>query len=46
MRDAKREYYTNEINNSAGDMSKMWKTLKELLLKKGQFKYVSINIKE
>ena len=31
MRDAKREYYTNEINNSAGDMSKMWKTLKELL---------------
>ena len=31
MRDAKRKYYTNEINNSAGDMSKMWKTLKELL---------------
>ena len=31
MRDAKREYYTNEINNSQGDMSKMWKTLKELL---------------
>ena len=30
MRDAKREYY-NEINNSAGDMSKMWKTLQELL---------------
>ena len=34
MRDAKRDYYTNEINNSAGDMSKMWKTLKELLPKK------------
>ena len=44
IRDAKREYYTNEINNSAGDMSKMWK--KNYCLKKGQFKYVSINIKE
>ncbi len=31
MRDAKREYYTNEINDSAGDMGKMWKTLKDLL---------------
>ena len=38
MRNAKREYYTNEINNSVGDMSKMWKTLKELLPnKKGNF---------
>ncbi len=31
MKDAKKEYYTNEINDSAGDMSKMWKTLKQLL---------------
>lgn len=31
VNDAKREYYTNEINNAAGDMSKIWKTLKELL---------------
>ena len=34
VNDAKREYYTNEINNAAGDMSKMWKTLKELLQNK------------
>ena len=29
MRDAIREYkyYNNEINNSAGDMGKVWKTL-------------------
>ncbi|XP_072037659.1 uncharacterized protein [Amphiura filiformis] len=31
MKDAKRDYFTNEINSSAGDTKKMWKTLKELL---------------
>ena len=31
MKDAKKRYYTNESNNAAGDMGKMWKTLKELL---------------
>ena len=31
MKDAKREYYTNEINSAAGNSKKMWKTLKELL---------------
>ncbi len=31
MKEAKREYYTNKINDSAGDIKNMWKTLKELL---------------
>ena len=31
MKEAKRDYYTNKINDSAGNMSNMWKTLKELL---------------
>ena len=31
MKEAKKDYYTNKINDSAGNMSDMWKTLKELL---------------
>ena len=31
MKEAKRDYYTNKIDNSAGDTNNMWKTLKELL---------------
>ncbi len=31
MKEAKREYYTNKIDDSAGDTKNMWKTLKELL---------------
>ena len=31
MREAKRDYFTNEINESAGDSKKMWSTLKKLL---------------
>ena len=31
MRDAKREYYTDKIEESAGDTKNMWKTLKQLL---------------
>ena len=31
MKEAKRDYYTNKIKDSAGNVSSMWKTLKELL---------------
>ena len=31
MKEAKRDHYTNKINDSAGNVSNMWKTLKELL---------------
>ena len=31
MKQAKKDYFTNEINESAGDSKKMWSTLKKLL---------------
>ena len=31
MKESKKDYFTNEINESAGDSKKMWSTLKKLL---------------
>ena len=31
LKEAKRAYFTDEINDSAGDNKKMWSTLKKLL---------------